>query len=262
MSPELGIAIVLALLWGPTALWLIYRALRGRQATNPIELFPSASRQEANSQLVPDALGLLGEPAGPWVCRTCRSLNRREANRCYSCRMANNSAGRHAADDRPASPGVPVMAGSIARSSGDRPASPGVPVMAESIARSSGKLVGATVALTPPRKAPARPEVGLAPEHAVLAGPPEATRVSECPFLGLREDPSTRYDYPDFANCCHSASERGSRSTAFTPRILAGIGSTKQPQRIGAEHQRSCCLTASHQQCARYLAVRPVTADR
>jgi hypothetical protein len=155
------------------------------------------------------------------------------------------------------------MAESIARSSGELPVRPGVPVMAESIARSSGELAAATVPPASPRNAPAGPEVVLAPEQVVLAGPPEASaRVSVCPLLGLRDDPSTRYDYPDFANCCHSASERGSRSMAFTPRILAGIGSIRQPQRIGAEHQRSCCLTPSHEQCARYLAVRLVTTDR
>jgi hypothetical protein len=240
MSPESGIAIV-TLLWGPTALWVAYRALRGRQRTNPIELFPSASAQEGNSQLVPAELGSLGEPDGPWVCRTCRSLNRREANRCYSCRMAKVSADRHTADELPVSPGVPVMA--------------------ESIVRSSGEPAVATMALASPWNASAGPEVDLAHEQVILAGPPEASaRVSVCPFLGLRDDSSTRYDYPEFANCCHSASERGSRSMAFAPRILAGIVSTRQPQRIGAEHQRSFCLTASHEQCARYLAVRMVTA--
>ena len=124
MSPELGITIILALFWGPTGLWLAYRVLRGHRRTNPIELFPSASAHGGNSQLVPAELSSLGEPDGPWVCRTCRSLNRRGANRCYSCRMAKDGAGRHAADELPVSPGVPVMAASIARSSTSCPSAP------------------------------------------------------------------------------------------------------------------------------------------
>ena len=242
MSSELGIAIVLTLLWGPTALWLAYRALRGRQRTNPIEVFLSESGQ-AGSQLAESELGLLGEPDGPWVCRTCRSLNRREANRCYSCRMAKDSAGRHAA--------------------GELPVRPGVPVMAESIARSSGELAAATVLPASPRNAPAGPEVVLAPEQVVLAGPPEASaRVSVCPRLGLRDDPSTRYDYPDPANLCHATSERGATAVASPRRILTGVAGTRRSSPIGLGHQESHCLTAAHEQCARYPAVEVVAANR
>jgi hypothetical protein len=182
------------------------------------------------------------ESDGTWFCRRCRSLNRREANQCYSCRMAK--AGRQ-------TPGRPA-------------GSPGVPVMAESIARSSGKAAGATVALATSKIATAAPMVAvLAPAHVVFAGRPEASAlVSVCPFLGLRDDPSTRYDFPESANRCHAASRRSAGSVAFFPRIVAAFSGTKRPQPIGVEHQATCCLTIAHETCARYPAVKGVAANR
>ena len=47
MSPELGIAIILALFWGPTGLWLVYRVLRGPRRTNPMEPFHPHPRRWA-----------------------------------------------------------------------------------------------------------------------------------------------------------------------------------------------------------------------
>ena len=204
------------------------------------------------------------EPNGTWFCRTCRSLNRREANRCYSCRMAKDSAGRQTPGRPAGSPGVPVMAKSIARSSGRPAGSPGIPVTAARIARSSGKAAGATVALATSKIALAAPKVAvLAPAHVVFAGRPEASAiVSVCPFLGLRDDPSTRYEFPESANRCHAASTRNAGSVAFFPRIVAAFSGTKRPQPIGVAHQTTYCLTTAHETCTRFRAVKEVAANR
>ena len=204
------------------------------------------------------------ESDGTWFCRTCRSLNRREANRCYSCRMAKDSAGRQTPGRPAGSPGVPVMAESIARSAGRPAVGSRVPVTAARIARSSGKAAGATVALATSKIAAAAPKVAvLAPAHVVFAVQPEASALaSVCPFLGLRDDPSTRYDFPESANRCHAASRRSAGSVAFPPRIVAAFSGTKRPQPIGLEHQTTCCLTTAHKTCARYRAVKGVAANR
>jgi hypothetical protein len=77
-------------------------------------------------------------------------------------------------------------------------------------------------------------------------------KVSVCPFLGLRDDPSTRYDFPESTNRCYAASRRSAGSVAFVTRIVAAFSGTKRPQPIGAKHQATCCLTTAHETCARY----------
>ena len=221
MSPEQGVILLVTLLCGPTALWLVYRALSGSD--------------------------------GFWVCDTCHSLNRSEANRCYGCRTAKDSPGRQAPDELPVGPGVPVML----------PVSRGFPVMAEGIARSSGAATGTTVAIATPRNAPPALEiVAGAPELAVSAARPEAGAGARvCPFLGLKDDPSTRYDFPDPANRCHATSERGGTSVAPLRRFAIGTAGTTRSQPIGVIHQESLCLTAAHVQCARYPAGDGVAAN-
>ena len=216
MSPEMGVLFV-ALLWGPTALWLVYRTLRGHRGR--------LSGPFSRSQLAPDELEASVDSDGFWACGTCSSLNRGEANRCYSCRTAKGSAGRQAPSELPVSPGVPVMAASAARS--------------------SGEVAGTTLALATPRNAPPVSEVHVrAPEKVLSAAPSEAPGgVPVCPFLGLRKDPSTRYDFPDPGNSCRAAGAR-------------------RPQPISVEHQKSRCLTAAHEPCARYVAVEMVAANR
>jgi len=241
MNPERGVILLVTLLCGPTALWLVYRALSGSD--------------------------------GFWVCDTCHSLNRSEANRCYGCRTAKDSPGRQAPDELPVGPGVPVMlpvsrgfpvmAEGIARSSGQLPVSRGFPVMAEGIARSSGAATWTTVAIATPRNAPPALEiVAGAPELAVSAARPEACAGARvCPFLGLKDDPSTRYDFPDPANRCHATSERGGTSVAPLRRFAIGTAGTTRSQPIGVIHQESLCLTAAHVQCARYPAGDGVAAN-
>lgn len=243
MSPELGFLLFVTLLWGPTALWLGYRSLRGHRGRLPGP-FDGVSEPMRSSQLEPDQPAALVGSDGFWVCGTCSSLNRREANRCYGCQAAKGSPGRQAPNELLVSPGVPVMA--------------------DGIARPSGKAAGTTVALATPRNAPPVPEILVrAPEHVLSAAPPEAAAgVPVCPFLGLGDDPSTRYDFPDPRNRCYATLERGATSMGSRRRFVTGMAGTRRPQPIGAEHQKSRCLTAAHGQCARYPAVEVVAANR
>ncbi len=263
MNPEFGAVLVVALLWGPTALWLAYRALRGRQ-DGLVQSSTAVSEPMLSEQLAPDELGALVDSDGSWVCGTCRSLNRREVNRCYSCRTAKGIAGRQAPGQLPVSRGFPVMAEGIARSSRRLSVSRGVPVMADGIARSSGASTGTLVALAIPRNALQAPETLVpAPGHLLSTALLEAPAgVPVCPFLGWRDDPSTRYDFPDRGNLCHATSERGATSVASPRPFLTGIAGTRRPQPIAVEYQRDRCLTAAHGQCARYVAVEVIAANR
>lgn len=260
MSPEFGVVLLVALLWGPTALWLAYRVLRGHQG-GLAESSTAVSEPMRSLPLAPDELEALVDSDAFWVCGTCRSLNRREGNRCYSCRTAKGIAGRQAPGQLPVSRGFPVMAEGIARHPRHLPVSRGVPVMAEGIARSSGAAAGTMVALAAPRNAPPAPETLVpAPGHLLSTALLEAPAgVPVCPFLGWRDDPSTRYDFPDRGNLCHATSERGSTSVASSRPVLTG---TRRPQPIDVEHQRFRCLTAAHGQCSRYVAVEAVAAKR
>ncbi len=348
MSPELGFLLFLALLWGPTALWLVFRTIRGNRGRLP--------RPFDRSQLAPGELDAPVGSDGFWACGTCRSLNRSGASRCYRCRMAKGSAGRQAPGELPAGPGIPVMAEVIARPSGELPAGPGIPVMAEVIARPSGELpagpgipvmaeviarpsgelpagpgipvmaeviarpsgecrpapillmaeviadppaapaapdpghgrgdrrpsgelpagpgipvmaegvarpsgelpVATTVALATRGNGPPAPEILVgAPEHVSSAAPPEpAVGVPVCPFLGFWDGPAARFDFPAPGHFCHATAGRSATPLAFLRRFVPGMAGTGQPQPIAAEHQKSWCLAAAHQRCARYPAGR------
>jgi len=234
--------LFVSLLWGPTALWLVYRSLRGPRGRLR-ETFTTVSEPMRSSQLAPDEPEALLGLDGYWVCETCRSLNHPEVNRCYGCRTAKGSAGRQAA--------------------GELPVTRGVPVMAEGIARSSDEAAGMTVDPATPRDAPPAPAILVrAPELEWSAAPPWASAgVPICPFLGTKNDPSTRYDFPDPANFCHATSERRAASVASPRRFVASMGGTRRPEPIGVEHQKSRCLTAAHEQCARHPAAKVVAAN-
>ena len=220
MNVELLLVLFVALLYGPTVLWLVFRTLRGHRRRLPES---GVSERMRSSQLAPGEGASLDDPDAFWACGGCRSLNRRESNRCYSCRMAKDSASRQA-------PGQQTVSG-------------WVPVMADDIAGSTGVAVGTTVIPPAPWNAPEMPEVsGGAPEQLTVAAGSEAPAGAPvCPFLGLRNDPSTRYDFPDPGNSC--------RPTGAT---------RSQPIDLG--HQQSRCLTVAHAQCARYRAVEVVVA--
>ena len=108
MSPELGFALFLTLLWGPTALWLAYHAVRGRRSRRS-ESFRVASETVPNSLVAPGRPEVL-VAQGFWVCGACHSLNRREAGRCYSCKAMMGSTGQPAPAQQPARGMVAVMA--------------------------------------------------------------------------------------------------------------------------------------------------------
>jgi hypothetical protein len=296
MSPELGFVLFITLLWGPTALWLAYRSVRGRQGWIR-EGFTVEGEQMRSSQVVPDEVEALVGSDEFWACEVCRSLNKREANRCYGCRTPKGSAARQAPEEPPISRWVPVMA--------------------DGVARHSGEAARATVALATPRIAAPAPEIlvrarehvlAAAPEaRAVAAAPPEARAASAaapearvlaaapseapearvlaaatpevrafsaatpevrafsaapsvCPYLGFRNDPSSRCDFPDPRNLCHATSERGSASAASPRRFATGTAGARRPQLIGVEHQNARCLTDTHEKCVRYAAVEAVAA--
>jgi hypothetical protein len=230
MSPELGFALFFTLLWGPTALWLGYRALREHRSRLS-ESFNIASEPVRSSQPVsgePEAL----VSQGFWVCGACRSLSRREANRCYSCQTAMGSTDQPPPAEQPVRPMVPVMA---------------------EIAPPATPWIDQPVLDVPVRD----------PEPVLTAAPREAPAgVPVCPFLGFRDDPSTRCDFPDHRNLCHAGSGRGATSFASPRRLIPGKVGTVRSQEIGAAHQMSRCLTAAHEQCARYPAVEVVAASR
>ena len=243
MSPELGITLFVTLLYAPTALWLVYRTLRGPRL-RVHEPFNGVSEPLPRSELAPDEPEMLVSADGSWVCGPCRSLNRRQASRCYSCRAEKGAPGGQA-------PGA-------------LPVSNWVPVMADGIARTSGEAAVTAVAPALPGNAPGAPEILVhAPGHVVSAVPPSAPAgLAVCPFLGFRDDPSTRYDFPDPANLCHASSEPGATPEASPRRFVGRMPGTGRSQPIGAEHQASVCLTPMLEACARYAAVAVVAASR
>jgi hypothetical protein len=245
MSPEQGLAVILTLLCGPTAIWLGYRALRGRPGRFSTS-FNAVSEPTRSSQPAPDALTLEGlvDRGGFWVCWTCHSLNRPEANRCYGCHTAMGSAGQPPPGDLPVRRRVPVMAGVIARSAGAAARAP----VASATTRTA---VMASVVLA----ADPEPQPAAGASHATAAAP-------VCPYLGFRDDPSTRCDFPDPRNLCHATPGPGGGSFAPPRWSVTGKADTRRPQPIGAEHQRSSCLSATHEQCSRYATIQVVALTR
>jgi len=243
MSPELGGVLLITILYGPIALWLIYRAFRGPRVRlhQPFNAVPEPI---GSSQLAGDELVTPVASDGFWVCGTCSSLNRREANRCYACRTGKGFAGE--------------------RAPGELPVSPGAPAMADGIARSSGQTAGTTVALVSPGIAPGASEIVVrAPRDRSSAARSGASDgVPICPLLGFRDDPATRYDFPDPRNCCHAVSGRDDTPVAFARRFVNGVTGAGRSQPIGVEDQEARCMTPAHEQCARYMAVEMVTAQQ
>jgi hypothetical protein len=243
MSPELGGVLLITILYGPIAVWLIYRAFRGPRVRfqQPFNALPEPI---GSSQLAGDELVTPVASDGFWVCGTCSSLNRREANRCYACRTGKGFAGEQAP--------------------GELPVSAGAPAMADGIARSSGQTAGTTVALAPLGIAPGASEIlARAPRDRSSAAPSGASDgVPICPLLGFRDDPATRYDFPDPRNCCHAVSGRGATPVAFARRFVNGATGAGRSQPIGVEAQEARCMTPAHEQCARYVAVEMVTAQQ
>jgi hypothetical protein len=236
-------ALSVALLLGLAALWLSNRALRADRTrlTGSSSVAPEPKRSSRPS---PQELAALVGQDGFWICLTCHSVNRREANRCYSCRAAKGSAGPPAPAALPVSRRVPVMAKGKARSVDHPVATTVVPAATGTAHPASAVLVR--------DPEPASPE---APRQA-------ASGVSVCPFLGFRDDPSTRCDFPDSRNHCHATSKRGATLFASPRQFVTGKAGRVRSQPIDAEHQKSTCLSATYEQCARYPAVLAGAAPR
>lgn len=66
-------------------------------------------------------------------------------------------------------------------------------------------------------------------------------KTTTCPFLGLKEDPTTSLSFPSPGNHCHHA------------RPIAAVDSA---------HQEKFCLAANHQACPLYRAAAPVPMPR
>lgn len=262
MSPELGFALFLTLLWGPTALWLAYHAVRGRRSRRS-ESFRVASEAVPNSLVAPGRPEVL-VAQGFWVCGACHSLNRREAKRCYSCKTTMGSTGQPAPAQQPAGGMVAVMAEPVpARAEMVPVMAQAVPVMAASIAQPPGNA-SPTIPAPATRRSDAPVMAALAVDPApVFIAAPLAAPVGPavCPYLGFKSDPSTRCDYPDPRNQCHATSGRVATPLASPRRFIPGQGGTRRSRDIDASHQKSLCLTAGHEACARYPAVKDLVAN-
>ena len=236
MSPELGFALFLTLLWGPTALWLAYHAVRGRRSRRS-KSFRVASETVPNSLVAPGRPEVL-VAQGFWVCGACHSLNRREAGRCYSCKAMMGSTGQPAPAQQPARGMVAVMAEPEPAKAEMVPVmAQAVPVIAASYAQPRGSAAPTIPAPAALRSdapvmaaladAPTPVMAALADDPApVLTAAPRATPVRPpvCPFLGFRDDPSTRCDYPDPRNRCHATSSASRRRFSLARPAPSGHG--------------------------------------
>jgi hypothetical protein len=276
MSPELAIALVVALVGGPTAIWLGYRTMRRQRPRQALDPRIEVAEPARNTQRAPDGARAQVEAEGFWVCERCRSLNLRAANRCYSCRAAKGVADPRVPQRPPIGRGVPVMAARArgGRSAGDVPVRGGLPVIADGRARSpEGPSVDRRVPalsrdLDSSRREPSRTTVAVAApgaSHALVSAThSEAPSASApvCPFIGWRDDPSTRYDFPDPANLCHATAGRATAAATPRGRVPAGSSGHERPQPIDPGYQVSSCLTALHVACARYPSGEVVAAHR
>ena len=255
-------ALIAALLWGPTALWLIFRVVRGPGSPRP-EAFADRNDQ---ARLVPEALLL-----DYWVCRDCRSVNHEGANHCYSCGIDRAPVER-VKPPKPVTPApVPTGTGWVAVMDPAPDPRVNVPVVVAAAPAASrprsrrwnvvggapGAFGDASVAahmesplpdtVSPGAVAPAF----VAPSVAAPAGgarllPAQSTVPSVCPFIGFKDDAATRCDYPDGRNVCHAAAANAGSATSVPWRRSA------RSVAIMPDHQSAVCLTAAHRQCARY----------
>ncbi len=162
MSSELALVVIVALLWGPTALWLIIRFVRGpRESTRNVGMgdgtieapgplvWPKPGVKELAELIVQDEY---------WVCEACRSINRPSSRRCYACRLKRGAA--LPTTEAPAP--VPVMTESEER----RAVGPGVPV--EVVAPAA--VVAAASNPAPPAGGPGQGDAA-APRPTAVPGP-------------------------------------------------------------------------------------------
>jgi hypothetical protein len=111
--------------------------------------------------------------------------------------------------------------------------------------------------LAAPGVSPPGSDMPALPPEGQMPGAPSAASVAGaiCPFLGFRDDPATRYDFPDPRNCCHATSGQSGVPVLSRRQIVTRWAVAKGSQAIDVEHQEACCLTAAHRHCARYPAM-------
>ena len=278
-------ALILALLWGPTLLWLIFRAVMGPGSRRP-DSFADGHATGQSSSLAPEALLL-----EYWICKDCRSVNHQGANHCYSCGHDRAPVERVppvrplTRDPLPSGNGwVPVMdaapdqlatphtAATVRRMSNGHtpdPVDPALtpePVPAAAVGAKaarptkrprSARRTGATSATAIADASVAAHTAATAPVLIAATDVETAPRTSPqalpsappvCPYLGFKDDLATRCDYPDTRNVCHAAAARAGSSRVSARRLVRGGGAVA----ISPDHQVSLCLTATHQQCERY----------
>ncbi len=269
VSPELGFLLFVALLWGPTALWLVYRGVRGPRSRD-IAAFGISSSAPGNDPPVADVPA--DEAADFWICDACRSVNRRQSRHCYSCSAVRGTTPVDRPDESGVTPWVPVMAEGIARPAamavvtstptvmaGTAPVTPrtadaGFPAETATAPRAAVRAAVAATSATTSTTAAARPDASPQPLPAVSLQPaPEAVPdapAGACPYLGLRADPATRFDFPDATHACHARSTTGRRRG---PRPLRGArGRRPDAPAIAMDHQAAYCLSAAHRGCPFY----------
>ena len=238
VGTETALAIIVALLWGPTAIWLIVRASRGGEQRH-FESDHPGHVPSASLRLEQDLLASLAvEAEEQWVCGGCRSLNRRDAKRCYSCRESREGSDVPVRMARPQRPLVPVMADASEPSN----VVPGSPAGVASLTASPGPTV----------ERPRLHVVGVPVMEDVIAVEPEApSGLPVCPFLGLERDPTTWFDFPAPGNVCHATP---SRRSSLVQSIEGMVPGNRRKQTISMVHQGAACLAVAHVACQRYAA--------
>jgi hypothetical protein len=108
MSSETALVVVIALLWGPTMLWLLFRLARGQSARHEFGIRDQPAQVQPSTPASAD-LSALVHTHGFWLCESCKSLNRREAKKCYACRTARDRIASEPVAPAEAPALVPVM---------------------------------------------------------------------------------------------------------------------------------------------------------
>lgn len=195
MNAGVALFLVVLVLWGPTALWLIYHSTRSAPEPSVFQ-------------------GLEAE------------------------RRAHPTVAKTAAATRPAAAGQ----GAAARKG------------------ASSALWGVTPAPMPIPSAK-QPQGLVAPgAPAELAGSAAAIP-TVCAYLGTKDDPATRFDFPYAGNECHAGLRAGGGAALgdrLRQMVLRGKGQGSEA--IGLDQQATLCLTAAHVRCPRYLQVMTTPA--
>ncbi len=244
MPAETALVIIVALLWGPTAIWLIVRASRGSEQRS----FEADDPGSASTwQFAPADRGpLVVDEAATWVCRGCRSLNRRDAKQCYSCRGPRDELELPVRMATPQRPPVPVMAQGAEAPSVTPPPQTRLPLPPPPAVPSPLASAGQAA------DRPHLERVGVPVMADAAADQPAATDgLTVCPFLGLPQDPTTWFDFPAPGNVCHASSSQQASLVRSIGRLVSG---NRPRQSISLAHQGAACLAAAHVDCPRYAA--------